>query len=133
MRLFLFAAAFALVPWSASAGPKEDALQVLDRWTEAFAASDVDTLVNLHAPDALFMGTGSKTVVCHPTGRHQKILRRCGAHPTPKGSTIRSRHVSVARLRGDAYFIFYQLNGHAIQKAFSDPDLLASDRRARGR
>jgi hypothetical protein len=27
---------------AANAGPKEDALAVLDKWTKAFAASDVD-------------------------------------------------------------------------------------------
>ena len=38
----------------------------MEKWTEAFAASDVDAIVNLNAPDALFMGTGNKTVVTHP-------------------------------------------------------------------
>ncbi len=45
------------------AGPREEALQVLEKWTNAFAASDVDAILKLHAPDALFMGTGNKTVV----------------------------------------------------------------------
>ena len=43
----------------AFAGPKEDALSVLEKWTVAFAASDVNGIVKLYAPDALFMGTGS--------------------------------------------------------------------------
>ena len=43
-----------------------EALQVLEQWTEAFLESDVDALVKLHAPDALFMGTSSKTVVSDP-------------------------------------------------------------------
>src|SRR6478672_8531963 len=50
----------------AIAGPKEEALAVLDEWTKAFAASDVDAIVKLNAPDALFMGTGSQTVVTDP-------------------------------------------------------------------
>jgi uncharacterized protein (TIGR02246 family) len=53
----------ALFSTSGIAGPKEDALAVLNQWSQAFAASDVDTIVSLYAPDALFMGTGSKTVV----------------------------------------------------------------------
>ena len=48
---------------SANAGPKEEALQVLKNWTTAFSNSDVDGIVRLYAPDAHFIGTGSKTVV----------------------------------------------------------------------
>jgi uncharacterized protein (TIGR02246 family) len=51
---------------TAIAGPKEDALQVLEQWTKAFTDSDVDGIVKLYAPDALFLGTGSKTVVTKP-------------------------------------------------------------------
>ena len=45
----------------AFAGAKEDALAVLEKWSQAFAASDVDTIVETYAADALFMGTGSKS------------------------------------------------------------------------
>ena len=48
---------------TAIAGPKEDALQVVERWAKAFTDSDVDGIVKLYAPDALFLGTGSKTVL----------------------------------------------------------------------
>ncbi len=51
----------------AMAAPKE-ALQVLEKWTKAFTDSDVDGIVKLYAPDALFLGTGSKTVVTKPEG-----------------------------------------------------------------
>jgi hypothetical protein len=50
----------------AIAGPKEEALQVVEQWTDAFTTSDVDGIVKLYAPDALFLGTGSKTVVTKP-------------------------------------------------------------------
>ena len=53
---------------TAIAGPKEEALQVVENWTKAFTDSDVDGLVKLYAPDALFLGTGSKTVVTQPEG-----------------------------------------------------------------
>jgi uncharacterized protein (TIGR02246 family) len=39
------------------------ALEFLERWRRAFLESDVDAIVKLYAPDALFMGIGSKTVV----------------------------------------------------------------------
>jgi uncharacterized protein (TIGR02246 family) len=69
MRVVL--AAVTLLVWfssAATAGPKEDALQVLERWAKAFSDSDVDAIVKLHAPDALFMGTASKTVVVTSEG-----------------------------------------------------------------
>ena len=53
---------------TAAADAKSDALQVVDKWAKAFTASDVDAIVKLYAPDALFMGTGSKTVVTKPEG-----------------------------------------------------------------
>src|SRR5262245_28812122 len=66
MRAPLSVVALLGLPSAAVAGPKEDALAVLESWTKAFAASDVDAIVKLYAPDALFLGTGSKTVVVKP-------------------------------------------------------------------
>lgn len=78
----------------ALAGPSEEALGVLARWTEAFAASDVDAILALHAPDALFMGTGSKTVVTDLAGMRayfeDALLTR-----RPRAAPIRSQHVAV--------------------------------------
>ena len=51
---------------AAVAGPKEDAVQVVERWAKAFTEADVDTIVSLHASDAVFIGTGSKTIVTQP-------------------------------------------------------------------
>ena len=51
---------------SAVAGPKEDAFQVVERWAKAFTEADVDTIVSLYASDAVFIGTGSKTIVTKP-------------------------------------------------------------------
>ena len=53
---------------SAIAGPKDDAVQVIERWAKAFTAADVETIVSLYAPDAVFMGTVSKTIVTTPEG-----------------------------------------------------------------
>lgn len=67
MRAILLAAAlFASLSSAATAGPKEEALQVLGNWTKAFTDSDVDGIMKLYAPDAMFLGTGSKTVVVKP-------------------------------------------------------------------
>jgi uncharacterized protein (TIGR02246 family) len=67
MRGVLVAVALiASLPSAATADPKTEALQVLERWTKAFTDSDVDGIVKLYAPDALFLGTGSKTVVIKP-------------------------------------------------------------------
>jgi uncharacterized protein (TIGR02246 family) len=69
MRSFLSAVALLVViSTAASAGPKEEALQVLEKWAKAFKDSDVDAIVKLHAPDALFMGTASKSVVTQTAG-----------------------------------------------------------------
>ena len=48
------------------ASPKDDAVQVVERWMKAFSASDVDAIVDLYASDAVFMGTGTKAIVTQP-------------------------------------------------------------------
>ena len=68
MRLIVSVVLLVASMTTAFAGPKEDALQVVDKWAKAFAASDLDAITKLYAPDALFMGTGSKTVVTKPEG-----------------------------------------------------------------
>ncbi len=68
LATILFAAGSAA---AAAAGPREEAMAVIDRWVQAFSASDVDAITNLYAPDALFMGTGSRTAVTNPAGVRQ--------------------------------------------------------------
>jgi hypothetical protein len=70
----------------ATAGPKEDALQVVAKWSKAFNDSNVDAIANLYATDALFLGTGSKTVVTKPEGVHEYFeqLRT----DLPRGATL---------------------------------------------
>ena len=59
---------FATLPPDSSTitGPKAEALQVLAKWIQAFNASDIEGIVSLYAPDALFIGTGSKEVGSNP-------------------------------------------------------------------
>jgi uncharacterized protein (TIGR02246 family) len=40
-----------------------EALAVMERWNRAYAASDIDTIMQLFATDALLVGASSKTVV----------------------------------------------------------------------
>jgi ketosteroid isomerase-like protein len=109
-----------LLASSAFAGPKEDALSVLDQWTKAFAASDVDAIVKLYAPETYFMGTGSKSVVTdHAAIRkyfEDAILTR-----RPRAAPITESHVVV--LSDDAVLItgLNSSNGVLDGKPFSNP------------
>ena len=50
----------------AHAGPKEDAYQVVEKWSKAFTDADVDGIAKLYAPDALMIGTFGKAVLTKP-------------------------------------------------------------------
>jgi uncharacterized protein (TIGR02246 family) len=71
------------------AGPKEDALQVVDRWAKAFTDSDVEGIVKLYAPDATFLGTGSKTVVVKPE-EIRKYFEQALLSNRPRGAKLDS-------------------------------------------
>ena len=73
-----------------SAGSEEDALQVVEKWAAAFNASDVDAIVALYAPDAMFLGTGSRTVVL----RRQSTFER----PHDRAGALESRSVIVSTM-----------------------------------
>jgi uncharacterized protein (TIGR02246 family) len=88
MRIFLSAIAlFTALSSIATAGPKEEALQVLEKWTKAFTDSDVDGIVKLYAPDALFLGTGSKTLVVKPEGI-RTYFEAALLNNKPRGATL---------------------------------------------
>lgn len=76
----------------ANAGPEDDALQVIEKWTAAFGASDVDAIVALYAPDALFLGTGSRTVV-NKTAEIRQYFERALLTDRPRGAVLESRSV----------------------------------------
>ena len=92
--LALAAALWACLAAAAVAGPRDDALAVIQKWTAAFLASDVDALVALHAPDALFMGTGSTSVVTD-TRDIRKYFEGALLTDKPRGAPIRSTSVMV--------------------------------------
>lgn len=78
----------------ALAGPKEEALIVVGKWTKAFADSDVDRIVNLFAPDALFVGTGSKTIVNTPA-EVRKYFEVALLNNRPRGALLSEPSVMV--------------------------------------
>ena len=76
----------------AVAGPEEDALQVVQKWAAAFNASDVDAIVGLYAPDALFLGTGSRMVV-RTTAEIRDYFERALLTDRPRGAVLESHSV----------------------------------------
>jgi uncharacterized protein (TIGR02246 family) len=67
MRRFLLVIVMAISSMSlAHAGPKEDAYQVVEKWSKAFTDADVDAIAKLYAPDALMIGTLGKMVLTTP-------------------------------------------------------------------
>ena len=79
---------------TANAGPKEDALQVVEKWAKAFTDSDVDGIVKLYAPDALFLGTGSKTVVVKPE-EIRKYFEQALLSNRPRGARLDSHSAMI--------------------------------------
>jgi uncharacterized protein (TIGR02246 family) len=79
---------------TAMAGPKEEALQVLEKWTKAFSDSDVDGIVKLYASDALFLGTGSKAVAL-TSDEIRKYFEDALLNNRPRGATL-GRHSVMA-------------------------------------
>jgi uncharacterized protein (TIGR02246 family) len=95
MRAFVSAVSlFALLSSAAIAGPKEEAIQVLEKWTKAFSDSDVDGIVKLYAPDALFLGTGSKTVVTK-SDDIRKYFENALLTNRPRGATLGSYEAMI--------------------------------------
>lgn len=78
----------------AMAGPEEDAMQVINKWAAAFNASDVETIVGLYAPDALFLGTGSRTVVTK-TEDIRQYFERALLTDRPRGAKLESHSTMV--------------------------------------
>jgi uncharacterized protein (TIGR02246 family) len=93
-KLLLAGALFASICSSAIAGPKEEALQVVQSWTKAFTESDVDGIVKLYAPDALFFGTGSKTLVTK-TEDIRKYFEAALLNNRPRSAAVGDHSVAV--------------------------------------
>jgi uncharacterized protein (TIGR02246 family) len=95
MRALIVAVALTTALCStAIAGPQEEALQVLEKWTKAFTDSDVDGVVKLYASDALFLGTSSKTVVVK-SEEIRKYFERALLNNRPRGATLDTYSATV--------------------------------------
>ena len=95
MHKLLFAAVlFASLCSTVIAGPKEDALQVLEKWTKAFSDSDVDGIVKLYAADTTFLGTGSKTVVVK-SDEIRKYFEQALLNNRPRGAKLNTYSATV--------------------------------------
>src|SRR5688572_3733387 len=88
-KLLIAAGLFASLCSTSIAGPKEDALQVVEKWAKSFTDSDVDGIVKLYAPDATFLGTGSKTVVVKPE-EIRKYFEQALLSNRPRGAKLDS-------------------------------------------
>jgi len=93
-KLLLAAVLFASLCSTVTAGPREDALQVLEKWTKAFSDSDVDGIVKLYASDTTFVGTGSKTVVVNE-GEIRKYFEQALLSNRPRGAKLNSSSTTV--------------------------------------
>jgi uncharacterized protein (TIGR02246 family) len=62
-KLALAMLSLAVLHQAAIAGPKEEAFGVVEQFKRAFDASDVEGIVKLFAPDAIFLGTVSPKIV----------------------------------------------------------------------
>jgi uncharacterized protein (TIGR02246 family) len=88
----LIAALISLSP--AQAGPREDALHVVEKWSKAFADADVDGITNLYAPGALFFGTLDKTLTTQPADI-RKYFERALLTGRPRTAAMREHGVAV--------------------------------------
>lgn len=75
-------------------GAEAEALAVVSRWAEAFAASDVNAIVGLYAPDALLIGTGSRTVATGPD-EIRRYFEDAFVTRHPRAAPMTSLHVKV--------------------------------------
>jgi len=52
----------ALVPMAAHAGPREEAVAVVERWSAAYTSNDAEAVVSLYTADAILLGTVSPII-----------------------------------------------------------------------
>ena len=66
MRKIIAAMAFLSSVSFSQAGQKEEAYQVVEKWSKAFSDSDAAAVARLYAPEALMIGTLGKVVLTTP-------------------------------------------------------------------
>ncbi len=71
-------------------GPKEDAQQVVAKWSKAFAGGNKNAIVELYAPEALMIGTAGKAVLTKPEQIRAHFEGAFKAFDKPRTATIDS-------------------------------------------
>ena len=71
----LIVALFTLTPAISFGGPAEGVVSVVTHWAEAFNANDVDSLVDLYAPDATLIGTTGPSLIEGKNAVHSYFSR----------------------------------------------------------
>ena len=94
MRKILPMVAMLACALSAHAGPREDALQVVEKWSRAFAEADVDGITSLYSSNALFFGTLDKTLTTQ-TSDIRKYFERALLTGRPRTAVLREHSVAV--------------------------------------
>lgn len=94
MRKTLLITALLAVLHPVYAGPREDAVQVVERWAKAFTDAEVDVIAGLYAPNATFFGTLDKTLTTQ-TADIRKYFERALLTGRPRTATLREHSVTV--------------------------------------
>jgi uncharacterized protein (TIGR02246 family) len=85
-------ALFMSLSLAAFAGPAEEANAVIDKWAASYSANDVEAIVKLYTPDAVFLGTTSPIIADTPETRRAYFARLPG---TGNKSAIAERRTIV--------------------------------------
>jgi uncharacterized protein (TIGR02246 family) len=107
-RRLLIVALLTLAPAIASADPAEDVGSVINHWAEAFNANDVDSVVDLYAPDAILVGTAGSSLFEGKDGVHSYFARLAKS-----GDTVSIDTSKVIVLHDDVAYVtgFYTFSG----------------------
>lgn len=97
-----------------------EAARVLDKWAAAFNASDVDGIVQLYSEDAIFVGTGSTTVVTEPSGV-RAYFETALLNNRPRGATLASYETTVLSETAVAFSGLDAVSGVRDGVPFSNP------------
>jgi uncharacterized protein (TIGR02246 family) len=96
----LIVALFTLTPAISLAGPAEDAGSVVNHWAEAFNANDVDSLVDLYAPNAILIGTSGAGLIEGKDAVHSYFARLANS-----GDKVAVDALKVIMLHDDAVYV----------------------------
>lgn len=94
VRKNLFVIALLAFASTGHAGPREDALRVVEQWSRAFADADVEGITGLYSSNALFYGTLDKSLTTQPADI-RKYFERALFSGRPRTAVLREHSVSV--------------------------------------